>query len=72
MTKEEFNAKIDMSMEKMPENWRKGQKVFNAIETEFELIARTVQFKYGIDCFHDDSKIEAFKDKAYEIYSKSN
>lgn len=69
MTKEEFNAKIGIAMKKMPENWRKGQKVFNAVDTEFGVIARTVQFKYGIDCFNDDSKIEAFKDKAYEIYS---
>lgn len=26
MTKEEFNAKIGMAIEKMPDNWRKGQK----------------------------------------------
>lgn len=72
LTKEEFNSIIGVTIKQMPSNWRKGQKVFNAIETEFGLIARTVQFKYGIDCFNDDSKIEEFKDKAYEIYSKSN
>lgn len=70
LTKEEFFAKIGIAMKQMPNNWRKGQKVFNAIEMEFGAIARIVQFQYGIDCFNDDSKINEFKDKAYEIYSK--
>lgn len=56
----------------MPSKWRKGQKVFNAINTEFGVVARTVQFQYGIDCFNNDSKIEEFKDKAYDVYNKSN
>lgn len=72
LTKEEFFAKIGIAMKQMPNNWRKGQKVFNAIDTEFGVTARTVQFQYGIDCFNDDSKINEFRDKAYEIYNKSN
>lgn len=71
LTKEEFFAKIGIAMKQMPNNWRKGQKVFNAIDTEFG-VARIVQFQYGIDCFNDDSKIDEFKDKAYGIYSKPN
>lgn len=71
MTKEEFNAKIGIAMKKMPDNWRKGQKVFNAIDSEFG-VARFVQFQCNIDCFHDDSKIEEFKEKAYEIINRKN
>ena len=71
LTKEEFFAKIGIAMKQMPNNWRKGQKVFNAINEEFG-VARIVQFQYGIDCFNDDSKIDEFKDKAYGIYSKPN
>ena len=69
MTKEEFTAKIDISMKTMPENWRKGQKVFNAIEREFG-ISRVIQFQCNVDCFFDDSKIEEFKEKAYEVINR--
>lgn len=72
LTREEFNSIIGVTIKQMPSNWRKGQKVFNAVEVEFGLIARTVQFQYGIDCFNDDSKVDEFKDKAYEVYIKSN
>lgn len=54
---------------KMPSYYRKGQKVFNAIDIVFR-VAREVQFFHGIDCFHDDSKIDSFKDKAYEVYKE--
>lgn len=69
LTKEEFLAKISEETKKMPSNWRKGQKVFNAVDIIFG-VAREVQFKYRIDCFHDDSKIDSFKDKAYEVYKE--
>jgi hypothetical protein len=71
LTKEEFFAKIGIAMKQMPNNWRKGQKVFNAINEEFG-VARIVQFQYEIDCFNDDSKINEFKNKAYEVYRKQN
>lgn len=69
LTKEEFFAKIGEETKKMPSNWRKGQKVFNAVETIFG-VAREVQFQYRIDCFHNDENIEAFKEKSYEVYKK--
>ena len=68
LTKEEFNSIIGIAIKQMPSNWRKGQKVFNAIDTEFGVTARIVQFQYGIDCYNDDSKIEVFKEKAFEVY----
>lgn len=64
--KEEFDSIIGEAIKQMPDNWRKGQKVFNAIDREFG-VAREVQFHRGVDCFFDDSKIEEFKDKAYDV-----
>lgn len=46
--------------------WRLGQAVFNYIDGVYG-IARTLQFKYNIDCFYNDSEIESFIDKAYEL-----
>lgn len=66
LTKKEFNAIINKAIKQMPENWRKGQKVFNAIEREFS-VARIVQFQRGLDCFYDDSKIEEFRNEAYNV-----
>lgn len=71
LTKEEFNFIIGEAIKQMPSDWRKGQKVFNAIDCEFG-VARIVQFQHGIDCFFDDSKIEKFKEKAYEIVNRKN
>ena len=44
----------------IPPNWREGQFVFNRVEELFGNIARQVQFKDGIDCFYNDSKIDTF------------
>ena len=71
LTKKEFNSIIGEAIKQMPSNWRKGQKVFNAIDREFG-VARTVQFQCGVDCFYDDSKIEEFKEKAYEVVNRKN
>lgn len=66
MTRTEFNAAINEAIKQMPDDWRQGQKVFNAIDRQFG-VARIVQFQHGVDCFYDDSKINAFKEKAYEV-----
>lgn len=66
LTKKEFNAIIGEAIKQMPSSWHKGQKVFNAIDREFG-VARIVQFECGVDCFFDDSKIDEFKEKAYEV-----
>lgn len=63
--KEEFDSIIGKAIKQMPDDWRKGQKVFNAIDSEFG-VARFVQFQCGVDCFFDDSKIDEFKENAYE------
>ena len=66
LTKEEFNAIIDAEIKQMPDKWRDGQKVFNAIDRKFG-VARIVQFQRGLDCFYDNSKIEEFKNEAYNV-----
>ena len=50
----------------IPHNWREGQFVFNRVEELFGDIARQVQFKDGIDCFYNDSKIDTFILHAYK------
>lgn len=50
----------------IPPNWREGQFVFNRMEELFGDIARQVQFKDGIDCFYNDSKIDTFILHAYK------
>lgn len=66
MTYEEFKADIFKNIKNLPDNWRKGQKVFNYIESKYK-IARIVQFDCGIDCFYRDDLIDKFLEKAYEL-----
>lgn len=65
MTFEEFKEDILKNIKTLPENWRKGQKVFNYIDKKYG-VARTVQFDYGIDCFYSDNLVNEFINKAYE------
>ena len=58
--------KKEISTAEFPKNWRKGQSVFNYIDNVYG-IARTIQFKYGIDCFYNDDNIDEFLNKAVEI-----
>lgn len=65
MTFEEFKEDVFKNIKNLPENWRKGQKVFNYIERKYG-VARTVQFNCGVDCFYNDNLIDEFVKKAYE------
>lgn len=66
MTYEEFRGDIFKNIKNLPDNWRKGQKVFNYIEKKYH-IARTVQFDYGIDCFYKDDLIDKFIETSYKL-----
>lgn len=68
LSKDEFKLFIDKCLKEVPNNWRKGQAVFNIIDREFN-VARTVQYMDGVDCFYRDDAIDEFIDKAYERYS---
>ena len=59
--------KKEISTAKFPENWRKGQSVFNYIGYVYGGVARIIQLKYGIDCFYKDDNIDDFLNKAVEI-----
>ena len=63
--------KKEISEIEFPKNWRKGQSVFNYIDNVYG-IARTIQFKYGIDCFYNDNNIDEFLNKAVEIINHGN
>lgn len=63
--------KKEISKIEFPKNWRKGQSVFNYIDNVYG-IARTIQFKYGIDCFYNDNNIDEFLNKAVEIINHGN
>lgn len=71
MTYEEFKNDIIKALNDKPEWSRKGQFVFNYINEKYN-VARDVQFKDGVDCFHNDDYIETFIIKCYERYDKKN
>ena len=63
--------KKEISEIEFPKNWRKGQSVFNYIDNVYG-IARTIQFKYGTDCFYNDDNIDEFLNKAVKIINYGN
>ena len=69
MTYEEFINEIYTKVRSYPKGWRRGQKIFNAIEELYGDVARKVQFQDDIDCFYDDSKIDKFIEKAWDKLS---
>lgn len=73
MTLKEFKKEvIDFAEYSKPKQWRKGQAVFNYIDHNYG-VARTVQFKDGVDCFYNDDVIDEFIEKAfYKLVSKEN
>ena len=60
---------------------RYGQAVFNYVDEKYG-VANIVQFKYRLasisqfyyefDCFYDDTKVEQFLDKCYELIKTVN
>lgn len=70
-TLEEFKEEVLTAMEGRAEWCRKGQFVFNYIDEVYH-VARTVQFKGGIDCFYNDNNIDAFIECAYRYLKEYN
>ena len=69
MTLNEFIEKIIKVAErdrKLYKELRLGQAVFNVVD-KYIGVARKVQFDYGIDCFYNDSYINEFLTKCWEI-----
>ena len=69
MTVEELKQEIYDWMPNKPKNWREGQAVFNYVDQVYR-VARDAQFGYDVDCFYDDSKIDAFIETCAEIFTK--
>ena len=61
---EEFKQLLLDGLKTKPKHWRDGQYIFNVIDHEYG-VARTIQFQHGIDCFYDDTQIDAFIEAAY-------
>lgn len=66
LTLEDFKDFVMNEINKLPSNWRKGQKVFNFIDNNYG-IARKIQFEEGIDCFYNDDAIDDFIKEAHKI-----
>lgn len=66
MTYEEFREDVLNGIKAFQNNWRKGQKVFNYIDSKYR-VARKVQFDYGVDCFYRDDLIDKFIEAAYKL-----
>lgn len=67
LSKSGFELPIWEEVNKRPYFIRRGQAVFNATEKIYG-VTREVQFNDRIDCFYDDSQIEAFLEAAYQRY----
>lgn len=67
----EFLVEVYRFLDTKPAEWRRGQAVFNFIDSTFG-VARMVQFMDGVDCFYDDSNIDDFIEKSYERYAEMN
>ena len=65
MTLQDFKNDIYSGIKELPENWRKGQKIFNYIDKKYG-VARTVQFDRGVDCFYSDDMIDKFIEESYK------
>ena len=64
-----FVADVMSLVDECPKAWRKGQAVFNVVDTKYG-VARDVQFKDKIDCFFDDKRIVSFLAAAYKRLPK--
>ena len=67
MTLQEFKDDVYSGIKELPENWRKGQKVFNYIDNKYG-VARIVQFHDGVDCFYNDKIIDKFIEESHKRY----
>ena len=65
MTFGDFKNEINNVIAYRPKHIRKGQAVFNYVDTKYD-VARAVQFDDNVDCFYRDDQIEDFLQKAYK------
>lgn len=61
-----FKNEVLEGIKEYPSDWRYGQKVFNYVDYVYD-VARIAQHEYGVDCFYDDSMVDEFLNKCYDI-----
>lgn len=61
-----FKNEVLEGIKEYPSDWRYGQKVFNYVDYVYD-VARIAQYEYGVDCFYDDSMVDEFLKKCYDI-----
>ena len=61
-----FKNEVLEGIKEYPSDWRYGQKVFNYVDYVYD-VARIAQHEYGVDCFYDDSMVDEFLKKCYDI-----
>lgn len=69
MTIQDLREEVYAAMKEKPQNWRKGQFVFNYIDDKYG-VAREVQCKDGVDCFYDDDKIYPFLVRSWQVIER--
>lgn len=60
ITLKQLTEELNRALKTKPDYIRRGQCVFNYIESTYGVVAREVQFEDKIDCFYDDSMILKF------------
>lgn len=65
MTFGDFKNEIARVIENIPKSWRKGQAVFNYIESKYG-VARAVQFEDGIEMI---KQMSSYKKHMKEFYT---
>lgn len=61
-----FKNEVLEGIKEYPSDWRYGQKVFNYVDYVYD-VARIAQHEYEVDCFYDDSMVDEFLKKCYDI-----
>lgn len=70
ITLKKFKKLIKIALrDDKPKHLREGQYIFNLLEYNYGDIVRQVQFEDNIDCFYDNSKIDAFIEAVYNRIS---
>jgi len=69
ITLQQFKDQVFEGIKNLPSYWRKGQKVFNFVDTYYG-VARKVQFEDKVDCFYIDENINEFLNHAYEYLNE--
>ena len=66
---EDFRDFILDGVGSCPNEWRRGQAVFNLVD-KYTSVARNVQFNDKVDCFYNDTEIDHFLECVWNRLNK--